>query len=124
MTTKTKNIINWVLAGIVGFIFIGSAANKFMGSAEVIKMAEGIGLTANSFKTIGAIEIIGILLFLFPRTGVLGTFILMAYMGGAIVAHLTHGLPLAGPLVISAIVWIVAVIRFPELRSRLLGLNN
>jgi hypothetical protein len=121
MTTKTKNIINWALAGIVGIIFAGSAANKFFGGEEVLKMAESIGLSASAFKSIGFIEIASLLLFLFPRTGVLGTFMLMAYMGGAIVAHLTHGQSIMGPVVISAILWIVAVIRFPELRSRLLG---
>jgi hypothetical protein len=29
MTTKNKNIINWVLIGSVGLIFIGSAFSNF-----------------------------------------------------------------------------------------------
>jgi hypothetical protein len=121
MTSKTKNIINWSLAGIVGFIFIGSAITKLMGGADALKMAEGIGITPSTFTTIGIIELIAIILFIIPRTGILGTLLLVAYMGAAICAHVTHGLPIGGPIAISAFVWIAAVIRFPELQSRLFG---
>jgi hypothetical protein len=31
MTTKSNNILHWSLAGVVGFIFIGSAMSKFFG---------------------------------------------------------------------------------------------
>lgn len=119
MTAKTRNIINWSLAGVVGFVFIGSATGKFLGSAETIQMAKGIGLSAETFRILGIVELLSALLFLFPRTGVLGTFLLTAYMGGAMAAHLTHGLPVVGPAVIEAIIWVVALVRFPELRGRL-----
>lgn len=41
MTTKTTNIINWSLAGVVGFIFISSAMSKFFGGEETLQMAKG-----------------------------------------------------------------------------------
>ncbi len=121
MTTKTRNIINWSLAGVVGFIFIGSASSKFAGGAEALKMAEGIGLTPSNFTAIGVVELIAILLFIIPRTGVIGTILLAAYMGAAVCAHLTHGLPIGAPLGISFFVVIAGMIRFPELQSRLFG---
>jgi hypothetical protein len=121
MTTKTKNIINWSLAGLVGFIFIGSAITKLMGGADALKMAEGIGISPSNFMTIGVVELISIILFIIPRTGVLGTLLLVAYMGAAICAHLTHALPIGAPMGIAAFVWIAAVVRFPELQSRLFG---
>jgi DoxX-like family len=121
MSTKTKNIVNWVLAGLVGFIFLGSAFGKLSGGAEGIEMAKSIGIDANSYTMIGVVELISIILFLIPRTAVLGTLLLVAYMGGAIVAHLSHGLPIAAPAGISAFVWIVGVVRSPELLSRIMG---
>jgi uncharacterized membrane protein YphA (DoxX/SURF4 family) len=90
MTTKTKNIINWVLAGLVALVFVASGFNKITGGAEAIKMAEGFGLSAGSFKMLGFIEIAAAVLFLYPRTGILGTLLLAAYMGGAIATHLEH----------------------------------
>lgn len=120
MTTKTKKIIQWSLTGIVGFIFIGSAISKLVGGEEAIKMAEGIGLDANAFQTIAIVELLSVILFIFPRTGVLGTLLLAAYMGGAIATHLSHNQPVIAPIVIQAFIWIVAVLRFDELRSRLI----
>jgi DoxX-like family len=121
MTTKTINIINWVLAGLVAFIFIGSAYSKLTANADALKMGAGFGINANSFTALGIIEIISAILFLVPRTAVLGTLLLVAYMGGAIATHLEHGQPLLAPCMISAFVWIVAIVRLPELRSRLFG---
>jgi uncharacterized membrane protein YphA (DoxX/SURF4 family) len=121
MTTKTINIINWVLAGLVAFIFIGSAFSKLTANADALKMGAGFGISASSFTTLGIIEIVAAILFLVPRTAVLGSLLLVAYMGGAIATHLEHGQPLMAPCMIAAFVWIVAVIRLPELRSRLFG---
>jgi hypothetical protein len=45
-------------------------------------------------------------------------------MGGAIATHLTHGQSVAGPAVIEAIVWIAAVVRFPELTDRISGFKK
>ncbi|MCZ8284603.1 MAG: DoxX family protein [Bacteroidia bacterium] len=124
MTTKTKNIINWSLAGLVGFIFIGSAMSKFFGGEETIQMAHGIGLSAETFRIIGLVEFLSAILFLIPRTGIIGTLLLAAYMGGAIATHLTHAQSLIAPAIIEAIIWIVALIRFPELKHRLLNTNK
>lgn len=63
MTTKTTNIINWSLAGVVGFIFISSAMSKFFGGEETLQMAKGIGLSAESFQVIGIVEFVSVMLF-------------------------------------------------------------
>ena len=123
MNSKTKNIIGWVLTGLVGFIFTASAINKLRGSEQVVAMATTFGLDATTFKIIGVIEIISIILFIIPRTGILGTLLLAAYMGGAIATHLEHNESVVAAVVIEAFVWIVAVFRFPELSQRLLGKN-
>ncbi len=122
MTSKTKNIIGWVLAGVIGLVFLGSGINKLLGSPDALKMAEGFGLSAGSFRVLGIIEIIAVLLFLYPRTGILGTLLLVGFMGGAIATHLEHGQPIAAPVVISAVLWIIGVIRFPELIQRIKGI--
>jgi hypothetical protein len=121
MSSKTKNILNWVLAGLVAAIFLGSAFFKLTGAPEAVEGATKFGLTASTFTMIGVIELVSIILFLIPRTGVLGTLLLAAYMGGAIATHLEHGESIVAPVCISAFVWIVAIIRFPELRSRIMG---
>ncbi len=121
MTTKTKNIINWVLAGLVAFIFVGSAISKLTANAEALANAAKIGLSASTFSILGIIELIAVGLFLYPRTGVLGTLLLVAYMGGAICTHLEFAQPIIAPLAIAVFVWIAAIVRFPELTKRILN---
>lgn len=121
MTDKTKNIISWVLAGLVAFIFLGSAISKFTADEEALKMASTFGLDAKTNFYLGVIEIVCVILFVIPRTGIVGTLLLASYMGGAIATHLEHGVPVIAPCIIQAFLWIAAFVRFPELSNRILG---
>jgi len=117
---NSNKIIYWILTSLVAIVFIGSAVSKFTVSPDSLKMAGEIGLNAQIYTILGVVELISVLLFIVPRTGLLGTLLLAAYMGGAIATHLEHGQSVAAPSIIQAFLWIVAVYRFPELRSRLL----
>ncbi len=97
---------------------------KVLGSEEAIKGAATMGISAGTLKLIGVLEIICVLLFAIPRTGLLGTLLLSAYIGGAIATHLEHQIPIFAPIILQCIVWITAVIRFPELSRRLIGKNT
>lgn len=121
MTQKTKNIIGWILTGLVALVFIASASMKLMGGEELAKNAATMGLTAGSIKIIGILELICIVVFIVPRTGVLGILLVAAYLGGAIVTHLEHSQPFIMPVIVQAIAWSAALIRFPELGRRLAG---
>lgn len=121
MTAKTKKIIYWVLTGLVAFVFIGSAIGKLTANDQALQMAEGFGLNAQSYTMLGVVEIVSALLFIYPRTGIIGTLLLAAYMGGAIATHLEHGQSVIAPCIIQAFVWMVALYRFPELQTRILN---
>lgn len=120
MSNKLKNIIYWVLTGLIAFVFIGSAVGKLTADADALTLAEGFGLNAQTYTFLGIIEIISIILFIIPRTGILGTLLLAAYMGGAIATHLEHAQSVMAPCIIQAFLWMVAIYRFPELLSRML----
>ena len=118
---KTKKIIYWVLTSLVAFVFLGSAAGKFSANEEALKMASDIGLDAKTYTMVGIVEVISLLLFIIPRTGILGTLLLAAYMGGAIATHLEHGESIVVPCVIQSFLCLVAFYRCPELRTTLLN---
>jgi len=121
---KSKKIIYWVLTGLVALPFLGSAAGKLIGNEETIKAAISFGLDAETFLMVGVVELLCLLLFIIPRTGVIGTFLLAAYMGGAIATHLEHGVSIVAPCVIQAILFMVAFYRFPELRKALMNVKE
>ena len=118
---KTKRIIYWVLTGLVAFVFLGSAAGKLFANEEALKMANGFGLDAKTYTMLGIVELACAILFIIPRTGIVGTMLLAAYMGGAIASHLEHGVSIVAPCLIQTFVLAVAFYRFPELRTKLLN---
>lgn len=119
MNPTIKKIIYWGLTAMVAFVFAGSAYGKISGS-----MPAGFGIDADTFKMLGFIELTSLILFIIPRTGILGTLLLAAYMGGAIATHVEHAQPIGAPIMITAFVWVVALVRFPELTQRILGKSN
>jgi hypothetical protein len=121
MSDKSKKIIYWVLTGLVSFVFLGSAFGKLTSSAEAIKMAEAFGLDAQTYTILGVVELFAAILFIIPRTGVLGTILLVAFMGGAIATHIEHSQSVVAPCIIEALLILVAIYRFPELRSRIMN---
>lgn len=121
---KTNKTIAWVLTGLISLAFLGSAVGKFMANEEALKMAETFGIDARTYLMIGVIELICLLLFIIPRTGILGTLLLAAYMGGAIATHLEHGESIIAPCIVEAFLFLVAFYRFPELRNTLLNTKS
>jgi hypothetical protein len=119
MNTKTKKIIYWVLTGLVSFVFLGSASGKLTGNEEALKMAANFGLDSKTYLLIGVLELASLILFIIPRTGIIGTLLLSAYMGGAIATHLEHNDSIIAPCVILTFTLLVAAYRFPELLSKL-----
>jgi hypothetical protein len=121
MNPKTKKIISWVLASLVAALFTFSAVGKFFTGPANESQIIAMGLNLTSIKVLGIIELISIILFMVPRTGIIGTMLLAAYMGGVIATHLEHGESIIAGCVIQAFIWIVAAVRFPELTQRLKG---
>ncbi len=124
MSQKTIKIIGWVLTIILAFLFIMSASMKLTQNETAVAQASTFGIDATTYLFIGIIEIISLILFIIPRTGIIGTLLLAAYLGGAIVTHLQHQEPIAMAVIIQMVLWITAFIRFPELSQRLLTAKN
>ncbi len=110
-----------VMVALIAIVFLGSALGKISGSDQMMKMAAGFGFSTGSFQVLGVVEIIAVLLFIFPRTGILGTVLLASYMGGGIATHLQHSQPIMVPVIIECLIFVTAAIRFPELSERLIN---
>jgi len=121
MSQKIINSTGWVLTAVIALLFGMSAFMKITANETVIAQAAEVGIDAKTYFLIGIIEIVSLILFIVPRTGVLGTLLLAAYMGGAIATHLEHQQPIAMAVAVQVLVWITAVLRFPELKERLLA---
>jgi hypothetical protein len=123
MNAKTKNIIGWILTGIIVVMMAASSLDKIRGSEHALEMTKSFGITPNTYSILGIIELFSVICFAFTRTGILGTLLLASYLGGAIATHLQHQQSILFPVIIEVLVWITATIRFRELSIRLFPAN-
>jgi hypothetical protein len=86
-----------------------------------LEQAKEIGFNPQTYLAIGTVELVSLVLFIIPRTGLLGSLLLISYMGGAIVTHLIHQQSIAMAVGVQVLLWVTIAIRFPEVRQRLLA---
>lgn len=124
MSQKAIKITGWTLTIILALVFTMSAFMKLTQNETALAQASSFGIDTTTYQFIGIIEIISLILFIIPRTGILGTLLLVAYLGGAIVTHLQHQQPIAMAVIFQTLLWITAFIRFPELKQRIFQTNK
>jgi hypothetical protein len=101
---------------------IADAVMKFGKPSFVVDKTTELGYSENVIVPLGAILLAGTLLYLWPRTAVLGAVLLTGYLGGAVATHLRAGSPLFEmlfPAIVGALVWGGLVLRDERLRSLL-----
>ncbi|WP_051342522.1 DoxX family protein [Pseudonocardia spinosispora] len=106
-TTKTWNIVLWVLQvlGAVSFLFAGY--QKLSGDPQMVALFTAIGWGQWFRYLTGTLEILGALALLIPRLRALGALGLIGVMIGAIITSVALGatvVPALGELVIVAII--------------------
>lgn len=119
MSQKAIKITGWGMTIVLALVFTMSAFLKLTQNETALAQASSFGIDATTYQFIGIIEIISLILFIIPRTGILGTMLLVAYLGGAIVTHLQHQQPIAMAVIFQILLWVTAFIRFPELKQRI-----
>jgi len=91
MTTKTKNIIAWILAGILALAFIGAGISKLLGAEMQIKNFESWGYPLWLRFPIGLIEIAFAFGLLFPGYRKITIYGIFIWTIVAVITHLQAG---------------------------------
>jgi len=120
MSQKTIRITGWILSILLASLFAMSAFLKLTQNEAALAQATSMGFDAGTYQLIGVVELAALVLFLIPRTGVLGGLLLIAYMGGAIATHLQHQQPVAMAITVQVLLWIAFILRYPALLPMLL----
>ena len=121
MATESKKLViaSYVFTVLSAAVFVMSAAMKFSGKPEVIQNFASLGFSQNLIAPIGVIEVLCLVLYLIPRTSILGAVLVTGYLGGALCTHLRAGQSVLAPLVIGVFVWAGVYLRTPTLRALL-----
>jgi uncharacterized membrane protein YphA (DoxX/SURF4 family) len=87
----------WIISGLLGlFLLVASIYPKFAAMPAAVESMQALQWPLQHLRLIGVLELVATLLFLIPRTGLLGGVLLTAICGGAIASHLRVGSPIFG----------------------------
>ena len=108
-SNKKRLITGYVLTTLVALLLAFDTVMKVLRLAPAVQGTTELGYPPESVFVIGVIELVCLVLYLIPRTSVLGALLLTGYLGGAIATHIRVGSPLLGytlfPIYVAAMLW-------------------
>jgi hypothetical protein len=114
-----------VLSGLAVAFLLFDAAGKLLRVAPVIEGSAKLGYPESTIVPIGVLLLAGVVLYLIPKTSVIGAIYLAAYLGGAVASHYRLGNPLAThvlfPVYVASFIWAGLALRNPRVMAVLTG---
>lgn len=110
-TSTVSNSQTWasrILSGLPALFLLFDAVGKFAKPAPVVEGTIKLGYPEHLILPIGAVLLVCTILYLIPRTVVLGAILLTGYLGGAVNTHVrmsTGWFPILFPILIGALLW-------------------
>jgi hypothetical protein len=80
--------IGWAMTGLVGAFMAFDATIKLLVIGPVVDAFHQLGFPVELARGMGVLEVLILVLYLAPRTAVLGAVLLTGLLGGAVASHL------------------------------------
>jgi DoxX-like protein len=110
-----------VVSGLVVLFLLFDGVMKLARPAFVVAATIELGYPERTIVPIGVLLLVGVALYVVPRTAVLGAIWLTGYLGGAIATHVRVGSPLLGytlfPVYVGALLWGGLALRDARVRA-------
>ena len=115
---KLLNIrmIGWILTVFVSFFMLMAGGSKIVGSKEMVDNFTAMNLMPY-MRLVGIMEILGVVLLVYPKTSKYGAILLTMVMSGAIALHLSllGGVGVLVPVIVGIGGWSSHCMRNEEL---------
>jgi hypothetical protein len=110
-----------VLSGLAVLFLVFDSVGKLLQVPPVVAGSIQLGYPADVVFDLGVTLLSCVLLYVIPRTSVLGALLLTGYLGGAVATHVRVGNPLFShtlfPTYVAALVWGGLLLRDARLRA-------
>jgi hypothetical protein len=110
-----------IVSAIAVLFLIFDAVVKVLKMAVAVDATAQLGYPANFVLGIGVLELVCLVLYLIPRTSILGAILMTGYLGGAIASQLRAGNPLFSnvlfPVYVGLLIWGGLYFRDTRLRA-------
>lgn len=122
--TVAMTCAGWALSGVFALFMLGASVTpKLLGLQAAYDNFVQLGWPAEHLFMIGLFELAFTLLYIVPRTSLLGAVLMTALLGGALATHLRVGSPLFShtlfAIYLAAFMWGGLWLRSPALRRLL-----
>lgn len=111
----------WVISGLPAAMLIMDGVMKLVKPKPVIEGTMRIGYSESVITPLGIVLLSCVVLYLIPRTAVLGAILLTGYLGGAVASHVRVGDPLfshiLAPVYVAIFLWTGLCLRDRRMRS-------
>jgi hypothetical protein len=121
MTAAVGRIV-WigrVISGLCAAVFVMSSLMKIKGGPELDQGMAHLGLPGAMVVPLTILELSCVVVYLIPRTAVLGAVLLAGYLGGAICTHWRVGDPVVTQILLGLVLWLGLYLREPRLKALL-----
>jgi hypothetical protein len=121
-TTVGKQALwaGWIASAIPVFMMGLSGIFKLLGGPRMTTDWAAFGYPPGALVPIGLTELACAILYVVPRTSVLGAVLVTGYLGGAVATHVRLSQPVfPAPALLGALAWLGLYLRDPRLRALL-----
>ena len=116
----TQKTVGRLLSWLAVLFLLFDSIGKLLLVQPVVDGSRQLGYSPDTVFGLGFLLLACVLLYLVPRTSVLGALLLTGYLGGAVATHVRVGSPLFThvlfPTYVAAFVWGGLILRNPALR--------
>ena len=112
--------IGRIISGLLGLFLLFDGLMKLVQPAPVLEATFHLGYDTGVVFGIGVLLIVCTLIYLVPRTSVLGAILLTGYFGGAVASHVRVSdgpFPLAFVFTFGVLTWVGLYLRDPRVRA-------
>jgi hypothetical protein len=118
--SKKKLWAGRIISGLAVLFLVFDGVAKVMKVAPVLEACARLGFPQNLVVGIGTVLLACVVVYIIPRTSVLGAILLTGYLGGAVATQLRAGSPLFDtlfPIIFGALIWAGIFLRDDRLRA-------
>ena len=106
---KWACIGGWVMGGLPAAFLVMDAVMKFVRPEVVVKGTAELGYPEGCIVPLGVVLLVSTVMYLVPRTAVVGAILLTGYLGGAVATHVRVSNPMFShtlfPVYFGALLW-------------------
>jgi len=116
----TSKRILWagrIISALPVLLLLFSAVIKLVKPPEVVEGFTRLGYAETLALGIGIFELVCTIVYMIPRTSILGAILLTGYLGGATATHVRIGEPFFAPIILGVLVWGGLFLRDEQLRE-------